>query len=193
MVGGEGKTVRLKEVQGINKIMVPPGSLSWEVKIPPRLSPGNLPVSMAFFVEGQKVQEARFQMRVEVYADVVMARNYLPRHQRIEEKDVLLVNRNILQLPPDVATNLKEVLGKRTTLSVNSQEILRKSMLEIPPLVKKGERVTLVVENDDFRITSVGEVKEDGRKGDRIKVINISSRKEAYGRILDAHTVQVDF
>jgi flagella basal body P-ring formation protein FlgA len=53
--------------------------------------------------------------------------------------------------------------------------------------------VTLLVENPSFRITSAGEVKEDGRRGDRVRVINISSKKEVHGRVLDNHTVQVDF
>ncbi len=104
-----------------------------------------------------------------------------------------VVNKNITLLPGDVATDLQEVLAKRMTLSVNSQEVLRKSMVEVPPLVKKGDRVTLLVENPSFRITSAGEVKEDGRRGDRVRVLNISSKKEVHGRVLDNHTVQVDF
>jgi flagella basal body P-ring formation protein FlgA len=66
-------------------------------------------------------------------------------------------------------------------------------MLEVPPMVRKGDRVTLVVENTHFRITCVGEVKEEGRAGDRIKVTNISSKREVYGRVLDRYTVLVDF
>jgi flagella basal body P-ring formation protein FlgA len=193
IMGEEGKTIRVKEVQGLERITVPPGKLSWEVKIPPRISSGNMPVSMILFADRQKIREARFYARMEIYADVVIARNYLKRHQVVEEKDVHLVHRNILQSPPDVVIDPREVVGKRTTLSVNSQEILRKSMVEIPPLVKRGDRVTLLVENDQFKITSVGEAKEEGREGDRIKVINVTSKKEVYGRVLDAHTIKVDF
>jgi flagella basal body P-ring formation protein FlgA len=66
-------------------------------------------------------------------------------------------------------------------------------MVEVPPLVKKGDRVTLLVENDHFKITSIGEVKEEGRAGDRIKVTNMSSKREVYGKVLDGHTLLVDF
>ena len=89
--------------------------------------------------------------------------------------------------------DLGEVVGKRMVLSVNPQEILRKSMVEVPPLIKKGDRVTLLVENAHFQITGTGEAKEDGRAGERIKVINISSQKEVFGRVVDGHTLQVDF
>ncbi len=124
---------------------------------------------------------------------MVVARNYLPRHQVVEEKDVQIINKNVATLPPDGVTDPQDVLGKRTTLSINSQETLRKSMVEVPPGFKKGDRVVLLVERDHFRITAQGEVKEDGREGDRIRVVNTSSKKEVYGRVLDAQTVQVDF
>ena len=152
-----------------------------------------MPFSLILLADGQKVQEARFNARLEIYADVVVAKNYLPRHQIVEEKDVQVINKNITMQPPDVVTDLKDVLGKRTTLSINNQETLRRSMVEVPPLVKKGDRVILLVERDHFRITAQGEVREDGREGDRIRVVNTSSKKEVYGRVLDAQTVEVDF
>ena len=193
-LGDERKTVKIREIQGIDPMMVPPGDLSWEVKAPLQFSQGgHIPVSLILWAEGQKVREVRAQARLEVFAEVVVAKNSLRRHQIVEEKDVHLVNRNITQQAADVATDLGEVLGKRVNLSVNTQEVLRKSMVEVPPLVKRGDRVTLVVENVHFKITCMGEVKEEGRGGDRIKVTNISSKREVYGRVLDSQTVLVDF
>jgi len=193
-LGDERKTVRVKDLQGGEKVPVPPGDLSWEARIPDRFyQGGTIPVSLILRAGGEKAREVRVQARVEIYADVVVARNSLRRHQVVEEKDVQVVNKNITLLPGDVATDLQDVLAKRMTLSVNSREVLRKSMVEVPPLVKKGDRVTLLVENPSFRITSAGEVKEDGRRGDRIRVLNLSSKKEVHGRVLDNHTVQVDF
>jgi flagella basal body P-ring formation protein FlgA len=193
-LGDERKIVRVREIQGIDPFMVPPGVLSWEVRAPAQFyQGGNIPVFLILWAEGEKVREVRAQARVEVFAEVVVAKNSLRRHQIVEEKDVQLVNRNITQQAADVITDVGEVLGKRLTLSVNTQEVLRKSMVEVPPLVKKGDRVTLLVENDRFKITSIGEVKEDGRAGDRIKVTNISSKREVYGQVLDGHTLLVDF
>jgi flagella basal body P-ring formation protein FlgA len=193
-LGDERKTVRVTDLRGGEKVPLPPGDLSWEARIPDRFyRGGTVPVSLILRANGEKAREVRVQARVEIYADVLVARNSLRRHQVVEEKDVQVVNKNITPLPGDVATDLQEVLGKRMTLSVNSQEVLRKSMVEVPPLVKKGDRVTLLVENPSFTITSVGEAKEDGRKGDRIRAVNIASKKEVYGEVLDDHTVQVDF
>ncbi|HXZ38115.1 MAG TPA: flagellar basal body P-ring formation chaperone FlgA [Thermodesulfobacteriota bacterium] len=193
-LGDEKKSVKVREIQGIDPFMVPPGVLSWEVRAPAQFyQGGNIPVFLILWAEGEKVREVRAQARVEVFAEVVVAKNSLRRHQIVEEKDVQLVNRNITQQAADVITDVGEVLGKRLTLSINTQEVLRKSMVEVPPLVKKGDRVTLLVENDHFKITCMGEVKEEGRAGDRIKVTNISSNREVYGQVLDGHTLLVDF
>lgn len=51
----------------------------------------------------------------------------------------------------------------------------------------------ILFENDQFKITALGEVKEGGRKGDKVKLVNLSSKKEVCGRVVDANTVQVDF
>jgi len=194
IIGRDKKTVRVKEVQGGDRVIVPADPVSWEIKAPERFQQGgSVPVSLQFSAGGRKSPEFRFHARVEIHAQVVTARTYLSRNQILEERDLRVVSKNITLQPPDVLTDLREAVGKRMTLSLNSQEILRKSMVEIPPLVKKGDRVTLLVEKDYFRITALGEMKEDGREGDRVRAVNVSSRKEIHGRVLDAHTILVEF
>lgn len=190
----QNRQVRVSEIRGFKKFSLPEGDLSWEIKVPDRFfQGGNIPVSITFFLNGRKAQEVHFQAQIEIYAWVIVAQNYLSKHQLIKEKDVHLVYRNITKYPADVITDIKEVIGKRTSLHINAWEVLRQSMVEVPPLVKKGDYVTLLAENEGLRITTVGEVKEDGRQGEIVKVLNISSKKEVYGRVLDSQTVQVDF
>jgi flagella basal body P-ring formation protein FlgA len=154
---------------------------------------GPLTVSLSFFQEGRLVQKLRVRARVEIQGFVVTARGGLRRHQEIGENDVHLVKKNLNLLPPDVLLDLKEAVGKRLTLSVNGQEALRSSMVETPPLVKKGDRVLLIIDHRYFKITTFGEVKEEGRRGESVKLVNISSKKEVHGRVIDAQTVQVEF
>jgi flagella basal body P-ring formation protein FlgA len=144
-------------------------------------------------VNGREVQKVRLQARIEIYGPVVVAKNQLKRNQEIGVKDVEIIRKNLSLLPSDILTDLEEAQGKRIILTVNSQEVLRASMVEIPPLIKKGDRVILIVENEYFKITTFGEAKEDGRKGERVKLMNISSQKEVSGRVLNAQTVHVDF
>jgi flagellar basal body P-ring formation protein FlgA len=188
------RRVEIKEIRGHQKTTVPPGNLSCEITVPEQAHKGGtISAILRFQLNGQEVKRLSVTARVEIYADVVSVSRYLKKHQEIEEKDVQLENRNISLLAPDVVTDVKAVLGKRTTLSVNGREILRTSMVELVPAVKKGDRIMLLVEGHQFKITTLGEAKEEGRRGERIKLVNLSSKKEVYGKVLDTSTVQVDF
>jgi flagella basal body P-ring formation protein FlgA len=186
--------IEIKDIRGYKRVVLPQGLVSFRVIVPERgYLGGNITATILFAVNGQEIKRLRISAHVDIYADVVAAGHYLKKHHEIKEQDLQIVNRNISLLPHDVVTEFKEVLGKRTTLSVNTNEILRIGMVEVPPLMKRGDRVILLVENQDFKITTLGEVREEGRRGDRVKLVNLSSKKEVYGRVLDANTVQIDF
>lgn len=188
------KRVEVKEVRGCENVMIPSGSFSYEVILPEEAyRGGNISAAILFYVDGKEVKKIRVSGQVDIYADVVVARSYLEKHRVIYDKDIQWVNKNISSFPPDIVTEFEEVVGKRTNLTVNSQEVLRKSMVERPPLVKKGDRITLVIENNQFKITDLAEVQEEGGKGDRVRLINLSSKREVYGRVLDANTALVNF
>lgn len=186
--------IEVKELQGYEPVVIPSGILSCGVILPEQARRGgNISGVVVFSIAGQEVRRLRVSARVEIFGEVVSTRHYLKKHHEIQEKDLHLVERNISTLPPDAAMEMDDVLGKRTTLAVNSGEILRPGMIEVPPVIRKGDRVVLLVENNQFRITTLGESKEEGRKGDRVRLVNLSSRKEVYGRVLDGSTVQIEF
>jgi flagellar basal body P-ring formation protein FlgA len=194
IVNDPKKRVEIKELRGCEPVLLPPGRLSHEVIVPEQAYRGGvLSATLRFQIDGQEKERIRVSARVEIYADVVVAAHFLQKHHEIRERDVQWVSRNIALLPNDIVSEMAEILNHRTTLSVNGQEVLRKSMVEMPPLVKRGDRVIMSVENLRFKITAWGEVREEGRKGDRIKLVNLSSRKEVFGRILDSGTVEIDY
>jgi len=194
IVNDPKKRIEIKDLRGDEAVVLPPGVLSYEVIVPEQAHRGGpLSATLVFRINGQEKKRIRVSARVDLYADVLVAAHFLQRHQEIQEKDVQWVNRNVASLPNDIVTEVQNVLDRRTTLSINSQEVLRKSMVEFPPLVKRGDCVLMAIENQRFKITTWGEVKDEGRKGDRIRLVNLSSRKEVYGRVLDAKTVLVDY
>jgi flagella basal body P-ring formation protein FlgA len=194
MIQNPNRKVTIGEFRSYERVIVPREKLFCQVLVPERaIQGGNIAGMMVFLAKGQEIKKIRISARVDIYADVIVARHFLKKYQEIQGGEIQIANKNIAVLPPDFVTEEKEILGKRTTLSVNNQEVLRLSMVEPPPIVNKGDRVMLLIENDQFKITALGEVKEVGRKGDRIKLVNLSSKREVYGTVLDATTVKVDF
>ncbi|MCD6272106.1 MAG: flagellar basal body P-ring formation protein FlgA, partial [Deltaproteobacteria bacterium] len=83
--------------------------------------------------------------------------------------------------------------GRRTRRSIDPATVLRTDLVELPPIVKRGDIVTIVAEAGGMRITALGKIKKKGHKGERLKVINLNSKKEIYARVVDSSTVRVTF
>lgn len=186
--------VEIKAILNYEKIRLPSGNLLCDLLISDvARRGGHISVSLLFRTKGKEVGKSKVNAKVEITLPVLVAAHYLGKHHEVQTKDVQWANRSLFQLPQDVISDEKEVLGKRMTLAINRGEVLRKGMVEDPPLVKRGDRVRLLVENHQIKITTLGEIREEGRKGDRVRLVNLSSKKEVIGRVIDEHTVQIDF
>ena len=63
----------------------------------------------------------------------------------------------------------------------------------MPPVIRKGDVIQIVAETAALKLTTQGVAKEDGGIGERIRIVNTNSSKVIYARIMDAHTVSVQF
>ncbi len=130
---------------------------------------------------------------IRVYAPVVVARRPLGRLSRIGPDDVVVEKRNLAQVPQDAVRAVAELSGKRSRRNIQAGEPIRASQVEVPPAVKRGDLVTLRVENNTLVITALGKVLETGKPGEVIRVENISSHREVYGRVIDSKTIEARF
>ena len=64
-------------------------------------------------------------------------------------------------------------------------------MVEEPPLFKRGDKVFVIAESDTLKVTTVGIASEDGIKGRPVKVLNIQSKKEVFGEVMEDGIVKV--
>ena len=63
----------------------------------------------------------------------------------------------------------------------------------MPPLVKRGDVVSIIAESKDLKVTTLGVAKEKGSLGGRILVENLTSKKEVYAYVIDSNKVRVEF
>ena len=186
--------VEVKDIRVPEDLTVPPGRLSCKVWISdPLRRGGSVWANLIFYCNGQEVKRLKVNALVDLYQKVVVAKRYLKRHQVIQEEDLDLVLLNLKFLPPDAVTDPKAIAGKRTLQNVNGQEPFRSGLLEVPPLVKKGDIVQVIVDKNNVRVSCLGEIKEPGRRGDRVRLVNLSSKKELFGRVADGGTVLIDW
>ncbi len=186
--------VRIKDIRINQHVILPKGRITYRI-VPPKRRDilGVVPLSVLFEVNGHFKKRIWATVNIEVTTGVVVTRRPLRRHQLITEGDIRIEERNLAGLPSHIITDYKEVLGRRTRRTINSNEVLRSDLIEFPPLVKRGDVVLIIAESDELRITALGKVKGKGHRGEMIEVINLDSNKLIYARVLDSNTVRVDF
>lgn len=163
----------------------------WQIEAAPL---GNLPElgTVLFKVVLSRDQEKRtinLSGKLRVYARVHRAIKPIPLHREILKDNFELVETEL--------TNGKEFLGEipertRTTKPLKQGEILREDQLQPIPLVFKDREVNVIVKNNNIEITIVGIAKADGWMGDRIPVLNPTSRKIFQGRVTGSNVVEVN-
>ena len=186
------RALEIRGIAGLRDIRIPPGPYTYEVR--PRDGDdflGRTPLEVT--VRPERGRPVRFWVTADiaVLAPVVVARHPLARLREIGPADVAVETRNLAAVPSDACRSLEEVVGKRTRTAVAAGAPVSRSRIEEPPLVRRGDLVTVAVENDRLVVRTLGEVLENGGRGDRVRVRNLRSRKEIRGEVVDGRTVRV--
>ncbi len=130
---------------------------------------------------------------IEAMLPVLVLKRPLSRHQIIRAEDLIFERRPLSRLPKDVLTKAREAVGLRTRVSLRAGQVLRRSALEVPPVIKRGKLVRILAEGPGFMVSAVGEARQDGRPGEIIRVRNLTSKREIFARVIDAQTVKVTY
>lgn len=189
-----GSNARIRDIQVSENLRLPGGRITYTVAAPRnREMVGQVPFGVNFDVNGTLYKKVWATVTIEVPGEVVVTKKPLGRNKPITEDDIMVIEMDLAKAPADVITDPEAVLGKRTRRAIGSQTMLRTSLVEFPPLVKRGDVVVIVAETKGFKITALGEVKKKGALGDRIPVVNFESKKVLYAVVMDANTVKIDF
>jgi len=185
---------RIKEIRVSNEVLLPKGSIVHKVlPLQKNSLAGSIPVSIIFIGSGNFKKRVWTTVKIEVLTEVVAAKRPIGKHKIIMREDIELKKVDLLKQSPNVITDYRRILGKRTRKTIRAGTVLRSDIIELPPLVKRGDLVLIVAESGSLRITAIGEAKGKGGMGERIKVVSMDSGKRLYATVQDSKTVKVDF
>jgi flagella basal body P-ring formation protein FlgA len=175
-------------------LVVPPGEV--ELKARPRLASvgvGSIPVVVEAWVDGRLYRAVSLSVKLSQLREVVVANHPLPRHAMVRQADVRLERRDISYLSHEPLNDLTLVVGRRTTRMLASGDIVSSDALELPPLIQKGDVVTLMVEGPGLLVTTKGVAQEEGRAGQLVRAKNAASGREVLGTVESKKTIRVGF
>jgi flagella basal body P-ring formation protein FlgA len=142
------------------------------------------------FRSGEKVI---VQAQVRALDWVVATRRPLKQGQLIEKDDIYLSLIDVRRMPKDALCRLEGAWGKVVRRSMEINMPVAENVLGDVPVIKKGQRVTLIISGPGLKITTQGEAREDGHSGRQMKVVNLFSKRDLRGVPVDENSVQVIF
>jgi len=113
-------------------------------------------------------------VRVEVTAvkSVPVLARALPRHARIQAKDLKIVERPLASVPKGILYDAAHIIGMELNRPLDEGATIRASQLRAPKVVKRGDQVTVLSGTAGLTVRSQGKAMEDAIAGERVSVIN---------------------
>ncbi|MFW5858099.1 MAG: flagellar basal body P-ring formation chaperone FlgA, partial [Planctomycetota bacterium] len=142
-------------------------------------------MDFTFVVEdaaGRPLGQASAVVEAEATLPVVMPRRPLDRGHLIGADDVFLEQAPLRQ-GARAYSRLDEVVGKRTRSSLRPGTPIRVGSIEVPPLVHRGQAVTVSAQVGRLVVRHRGEALQTGAAGDVIMVRNLNSRRQYPARV----------
>jgi flagellar basal body P-ring formation protein FlgA len=171
---------------------LPSGVLNYEVTASPHETfVGDVSVTIHFFVDSKEVRNMRVAGKVDLYQEVAHSVRSIKRSEVISDADIQFQRINIAARPDRYVLQREHIVGKKLLSEVGPNQPIRPRDLDKPSLVKRGDPVTIVFQEDGIRLCTRGEAKENGGEGDRIRILNVDTKKSIFCQVIDAQTVGV--
>lgn len=170
--------------------ILPKGELSHEV-IPS--NPGILGssrFSIIFKIDDQVAKNMSVRGKLEALAEVVVSNTAIRRGEILESSDIRLAMMDISSMR-DPGLQPSEFVGMQIKRSIRANTVMLQSYVEALPVVRRGERVKIVLHSGSMHVTAVGLAHNDGKMDEVIRVQNISSNKIIFCKVNGPGIVEV--
>jgi flagellar basal body P-ring formation protein FlgA len=189
-----GCEIRLKRLTINGTLTLPAGSLEYEVVAPQQWEGwGSTGISVIARQGDRIVRNISLRVEIEALADMVVTVRQIDYGSIISTSDLALRKLDLSAVQGRTLGRIEDAAGKKARTTFKANAVVRSDQLEKVPLIKVGQMVTIIAENERMRITVTGKAKSAGAEGDTITVQNLNSLKELPARVIDAGTVQIVF
>jgi len=137
----------------------------------------------------------RFYKKVPVFfksktfENVVVAIKDIKHNEIIKEEHLGIKKVETTGLKEDFIKDRRIPAGKRAKYSIKKDRIIFNSIIEIPPLINRGDMVNIKIEKGNVVLIAKGEAKKDGRLNEYIPVRIHMTKKDLIAKVEDSNTV----
>ncbi len=139
------------------------------------------------------LREEHIRVTLWVLMDVVVSTKSLSSGSVLGAGDIKVLQKWYDAVPQNRVSDVKEVLGKKLSVSVNPHTDITKNVLKDCPIVRRHQPVRIILDIGTLCITASGVSQEDGMLGEVIRVQNTTSKRVIHARVRGNALVAVDF
>ena len=150
---------------------------------------GHIYLNVTILHDSKPLKHLRASVKVIEFVKVPVATRLIERGERIGEDDFRLVKKrkyNSLEQTIDPM----QLIGSVAKRKIRPHQVIKPSMIEPDYDVKKNSSVKIIYRKGPIRIELLGLALENGKKGDIIKVKNLSSNKVLRCEVLSSGSVR---
>jgi flagella basal body P-ring formation protein FlgA len=141
---------------------------------------------------GTKPWSLHVPVTISIYKNVLVASRTLQKGDVLTKADVKLAKHDIGSLSYGFFENTTSGIGMKIKRRAQAGTVLTPSMLKKQQVIKRGQKVSITAQSGRMQIKMMGEALNNGAVGDRIKVMNIKSRRKLEGIVTSSAEVKVD-
>ena len=179
-VGKLDSRLRLSQCTLPLEVYLPPGSRDL----------GRLTVGVR--CSDQKPWSLHVPVTVTIYQNVIVTAKSLPRGKILTMNDLKTAKYDKSKLPAGYIDELTDGVGFELKRRLSIGVPLTTVMIRKPRIIKRGQHVSIIATTGGMEVRMAGKALAHGAVGDRIRVLNLKSKKKVEGTITSTGDIRVD-
>lgn len=127
--------------------------------------------------------------RLHAMAEVPVLKSQLSADDIISIEDITHVRMRAAALGNNVITSAEDIVGLTPRRGLSAMKPLTPSDIVLPLSVKKGDLVTIVLQNGVMNLTLQGRAMQNGSVGETVRIVNTNSNRMLEGTVTGPQTV----
>ncbi|MHC4885258.1 MAG: flagellar basal body P-ring formation chaperone FlgA [Planctomycetota bacterium] len=167
------------ELKSLGEVKLPLDSIAGlKVENPPlsyRATSQTFRISL-YGSDQHRLTTVKARANLTVALPVVVAKTEIPRNAMIL-KEALTIRYAEKVSPEEVFFQTRQLIGQTAKSGMRPGTVIRRSAVQVPPLVERGQIMAIKAKVGAFTITSMAQVQQSGKAGQVIRVRNVDSGK----------------
>ncbi len=129
-------------------------------------------------------------LKVRLYKNILVVKNALEKNHVLSSSDVRIEKLDINQINGTPFTDINKIYDYRSKINIKPETVLIKEIVEPKPVIYSGDKISARVINGKVMLTVDAFSRQDGAKGDIIK-IRTKDNKQFTAKVIDSKNVLI--